>query len=147
MKRNEVPQDEAFFGEYNEITYAVDKDGRYSKEKSKGWDPKIVANSQYWKALEEDVQATVKEVRDGKASPILYYMTVMQMDIGLLASYVGLWRWTVKRHLKPSVFTRLKPDMLEKYAAIFEITVDQLKTLPEDAEHPECISKWATIRE
>ena len=51
------------------------------------------------------------------------------MDVGILASYVGLWQWRVKRHFKPSIFKKLKTNTLQKYAEVFEISVDELKTV------------------
>ena len=51
------------------------------------------------------------------------------MDVGILASYVGLWQWRVKRHFKPSIFKKLKNYTLQKYAEVFEISVDELKTV------------------
>jgi len=48
------------------------------------------------------------------------------MDVPLLAQYVGKWQWQVKRHLKPSVFRKLNDPMLQKYADVFGITVQEL---------------------
>ena len=45
MKKKDVPQDAAFYGEYNELTYAIDENGKYVPTKSKGWDPKIIAST------------------------------------------------------------------------------------------------------
>ena len=139
--------DAAFFGEYNEVTYAVDEDGKYVPTKSKGWDPKIVANSQYWKMVQEDVTEAVERIRDGKASVLYYFMILHQMDPGLLSDYSGFSRWRVKRHLKPGPFAKLKPELLGAYAKAFKIAVEDLAKLPDDAESPECIVKWAKLRE
>ena len=51
------------------------------------------------------------------------------MDLPILASYVGIWQWRVKRHFKPNVFYKLSNKMLQKYTAVFEITIDQLKNI------------------
>lgn len=147
MKKKDVPQDAAFFGEYNEVTYAVDEDGKYAPTKSKGWDPKIVANCQYWKMVEEDVTEAVERIRAGKASVLYYFMILHQMDPGLLSDYSGISRWRVKRHLKPAPFAKLKPEILEAYAKAFKVSVEDFAQLPENAESPECIVKWATLRE
>ena len=53
------------------------------------------------------------------------------MTVGLLASYVRLPRWRVKRHLKPSVFSRLKPEILQRYADIFGLTPAEIRNIPE----------------
>ena len=44
------------------------------------------------------------------------------MTVGL-ASYVRLPRWRVKRHLKPSVFNRLKPEIMQRYVDLFGLTL------------------------
>ena len=48
------------------------------------------------------------------------------------ASYVGFWQWRVKRHLKPKVFKKLSEKTLQKYADVFEISLNELKHI--DAE-------------
>lgn len=147
MKKKDVPQDSALFGEFNEVTYAIGDDGKYSCEKSKGWDPKTVANSQYWKMVEEQVVDAVDAVRSGTASPLLYYMILHQMDPGLLGGYAGIAGWRVKRHLKAKVFKKLKPKILKQYATALKLTVEELCELPENPESPECIVKWAHLRD
>jgi len=49
------------------------------------------------------------------------------MDLSVLASYAGIWKWKVKRHFKPSVFKKLNSKTLQKYADIFGVTVEELK--------------------
>jgi hypothetical protein len=57
-------------------------------------------------------------------------MVKNQMNVSLLAKYVGFNRLRVRLHLKPSVFGRLNPSILEKYARIFEIEVGELLKIP-----------------
>lgn len=54
------------------------------------------------------------------------------MDIKTLAAYTGFWQWQVKKHLKPANFNKLSDKKLQKYATVFEITVDELKTMEQD---------------
>ena len=53
-------------------------------------------------------------------------MEYNKMDIAILASYVGMWQWRVKRHFKPSVFKNLDQKTLEKYAQTFDISMEAL---------------------
>jgi hypothetical protein len=62
----------------------------------------------------------------GKLSPIAYYMEKNIMDVKLLASYIGLPRWKVRRHLKPTVFAKLDEMVLRRYADLFRISVEAL---------------------
>ncbi|WP_321418176.1 hypothetical protein [uncultured Desulfobacter sp.] len=134
MEIKDVPQDPGILDDYGrEICYAVDQNGNYSLAQSIGWDPKNVANRQAWQLIEKKVNKARIDILDGKLSPIGFYMACHQMDVALLAQYMGLYRWQVKRHLKPAVFKRIKERVLEKYAALFNISVDELKTLPKPA--------------
>lgn len=127
MLKKDVPQDNGLNNGMSEITYAVDEDGRYAGVRSLGWEPKNVVNSQAWEVLNDDLLAAAKMVRTGQRSPIVYYMVKNLMNVGLLADYVHLPRWRVKRHLKPTVFSRLKPEILQRYADIFGLTLSQLR--------------------
>lgn len=49
------------------------------------------------------------------------------MDLGVLAAYVGMWQWRVKRHFRPKKFKTLSETVLKKYADAFGISVDELK--------------------
>nr|WP_319494259.1 hypothetical protein [uncultured Desulfobacter sp.] len=137
MKIKDVPQDPGILDDYGrEICYAVDKNGNYSLAQSIGWDPKNVANKQAWQVIEKKINKAREDILEGKLSPIGFYMACHQMDIRLLAQYMGLYCWQVRRHLKPAVFKKLKPGVLEKYAALFNVSVDGLKTLSDKSASP-----------
>ena len=129
MKVNEVPQDPKNFKQGEKIRklmYATDKDGKYTGVNSAGWEAENFALRQAWDEVETTLAETEEKVKAGELSPIAWYMQKMLMDITLLSKYVGKWEWQVKRHLKPSVFKSLKPETLQKYASVFNITVDEL---------------------
>lgn len=131
MKTNEVPQDKRDFKEGDKIhklMYAVDNDGKYTGITSAGWEAENIATKQAWDAVDEELAETADKVKKGELSPIAYYMQKNLMEVALLASYVGKWQWQVKRHFKPSVFNKLSADVLAKYAAVFNISVDELKS-------------------
>jgi len=129
MKKSDVPQDESNLASSNsrELCYAVDENGAYVTEHTTGWDPKTIALSNAIDEIKERIAVAKKKVLANKTSPIEYYMEVHKMDLSVLASYVGMWKWRVKRHFKPSVFKKLSKKTLQKYADIFEVTIDQLQ--------------------
>ncbi|MBB6679927.1 hypothetical protein H4O20_00525 [Aequorivita sp. 609] len=131
MKKEEVPQDKSNLesANFRELCYAIDENGEYTTANSTGWEPKTVALNNAIDEINERIEDAKKRVLEGKTSPIEYYMELHKMDVGILASYVGLWQWRVKRHFKPSVFKKLKTNTLQKYAEVFEISVDELKTV------------------
>lgn len=134
MKKDEVPQDEGNLSKHNirEIIYATDEQGNYTTALSKGWEPKSIALAKSMEDINERMEAAKADFKAGKASPIPYFMEANKMDVGILASYVGLWKWRVKRHFKPSVFRRLSDGLLARYAQAFEISVSELKNFKAD---------------
>jgi hypothetical protein len=130
MKKEEIPQDNGALNKLTkEVVYAVDNNGKYVTELSTGWQIKTTALDVAWKDIEERVESARQKVIRREASPLLYFMELKLMDIPIVADYTGLWKWTIKRHLKPSVFEKLSDKILEKYATAFNITVADLKTM------------------
>ncbi len=129
MKQNEVPQDEGNLSKNHirEIIYATDDQGNYTTALSSGWEPKSIALSNSLEEIDERVQSALQDFKLGKSSPILYFMERNRMDLPILSSYMEMWQWRVKRHFKPEVFQKLSGKNLEKYASIFNISVDDLK--------------------
>lgn len=131
MKENDVPQDGMDYRNHNEarkLMYAVKQDGSYTGVNYAGWEPENLALRQAWEDVEERLEETEQAVKAGKLSPIAYHMERCLMTPSLLAGYMGLWTFTVKRHLKPRVFSKLKPSTMERYAAVFGIDVLELKS-------------------
>ena len=141
MKKSEVPQDQGFSGGVKEIAYAVDEEGRYTLVQSQGWDAKTVANDQAWEVIEEQIAEQIRLIERGKRSPLAYFMTKNLMDAGLLASYAETSRWRVKWHLTLTGFRRLSDEWLERYAKIFDISVEELKKPLEHLEEKRNDSK------
>lgn len=129
MKTNEVPQDDADMmrGKWKDPIYTVDEDGKYITSYSLGWDAKNAVMQQAWDNINEKVEQVRQRVLDGELSPIAYYMEKNIMDVGLLAKYIGIWKWKAKRHLKQNHFIRLDDTLLAKYADIFDLTTEELK--------------------
>lgn len=129
MEKNNVPQDKSNLTKNNvkELLYATDENGNYTTTLSTGWEPKTIALSNSIDEINERIADAKQQVANGEVSPIVYFMEVNKMDITILASYVGFWKWRVKRHFKPSVFATLSDSILQKYANTFEISIEELK--------------------
>jgi hypothetical protein len=130
MKKEEIPQDNSALNKLTrELSYAVDEKGNYTTALSSGWEVKITALDIAWQDVEKRIIEAHNKVKNGEASPVLYFMELKLMDPSILASYTGFWKWQIKRHLKASVFNNLNESKLKKYADVFEITVEELKTM------------------
>lgn len=129
MRKEEVPQDKSSLSDnqITEVCYAVDENGNYTKVSSKGWEPKTIVQNETLQIIEERIAQAKDDVKNGVASPIVYFMEFHKMDMNILADYTGYWKWRIKRHFKPKVFQKLSDRALEKYANAFEISVDELK--------------------
>ncbi|HMH23370.1 MAG TPA: hypothetical protein VK563_16405 [Puia sp.] len=130
MKKEDVPQDMSSLGKItNEICYATDSSGKYTTELSRGWDVKINALDAAWQDIGERVEAARKKVMNNEASPLLYFMELRLMDIGILSDYTGFWKWQIKRHLNPMTFKKISEKKLRRYAEAFDVPLTDLKSL------------------
>jgi hypothetical protein len=130
MKKDEIPQDPSLLDKFTkEVCYAVDESGNYVTQLSRGWEVKADALGITWEDIDKKVAVAKKQVIAGLVSPIAYYIELRVMDLSIVSAYTGFWKWTIKRHLKPSVFKKLPDSKLQKYADLFEVTIDELKTI------------------
>ncbi len=130
MKKEEIPQDDGALNKLTkEVVYAVDGSGKYSSELSTGWDVKTKALNLAWEDIEKRIEAAKQKVLNNEASPVLYFLELRLMDMGILAAYTGFWKWTIKKHLKPAAFKNLSQQKLQQYADAFNVTVEELKTM------------------
>ena len=128
MKKEDLPQDSsALAGITREVCYVKDSNGKYTSDLSTGWDVKKQALDNAWNDIKERVEEASSQVKNGEVSPVYYFMELKLMDLTLLSSYTGFWKWTIKRHFKPSVFKTLSNAKLITYAKTFEISVEELK--------------------
>jgi hypothetical protein len=130
MKKEDIPQDGGALSKLTkEVVYAVDNKGNYTTALSSGWEVKATALDVAWKDIEERIANARQQVLNNEASPLLYFMELRLMDIGIVSAYTGFWKWKVKQHLKPAAFKKLSENKLKKYAGAFNITVEELKTM------------------
>lgn len=134
MEKEHVPQDKSNLTKNNvkELLYATDENGNYTTSLSTGWEPKTIALSNSIEEINERIAEAKMQVEKGEVSPICYYMEANKMDLTILSSYVGMWKWRVKRHFKPAVFAKLSHSILKKYAETFDISVAELKNIKTD---------------
>lgn len=131
MKKKDVPQDDEnlFEGKFKVVKYAVDDDGNYGTVGSTGWEPENVVLNQAWDEINNKVEETKKKIEAGELSPLAYHMEKNIMDVGMLSQYMDISKRKVAKHLEPSGFNGLDSKTLEKYAEVFDISVEELKTI------------------
>lgn len=129
MKKSQVPQDDGSLASKNmhELCYAVDEKGQYTTVSSSGWEPKTLALNASLELIAERIEQAKTDVLEGKLSPIAYFMELNKMDVPVLAKYIGIHKWFVRRHFDPKKFAKLSAKTLNRYASTFNISVDELK--------------------
>lgn len=133
MKLSEIPQDKSSLENFTrEVCYAKDSDGKYQSELSTGWNIKSEALNAAWDDINEQAEEAKQLVLNGTKSPIYFFMVKKLMDVSLLSSYTGFWKFTVRRHLKPNVFAQLSDKDLSVYSEIFEVDIEELKNFKGD---------------
>ena len=137
MKTDQVPQDASILDGHRRACYAEDEDGHYVIVPSRGWAVEKIVNEQARAEIERAVEQARRRVLQGLTSPLDYHMARRQMDVALLAANSGVWRWRVRRHLRPAVFARLTTSLLQRYADALGIEVRELCGVPPAAEQGE----------
>lgn len=131
MNIEDVPQDNnRTLGGHRKGVYARGADGRMVLVASSGWEVEEIVTTDAVDLLNEQAQAALLRARMGEASPLEYWMYARRMDLTLLAQSTGIWRWRVRRHLRPVHFARLSALTLRRYADALGMSADMLVRLP-----------------
>jgi hypothetical protein len=131
MDVDEVPQEgNRTMGGHRRAMYARDHEGRIVIVPSLGGEVDETVTLQALDRIHELAEEARARVLAGQSSPLEYWMYAQRLDLPQLAQVTGYWQWRVRRHFRPEIFARLSSRVLENYAWVMGITVDQLKQLP-----------------
>jgi hypothetical protein len=135
MKKENIPQDRSALAKLTkELSYATDESGNYITALSNGWEIKAEALDIAWDDIKHRIAEAKTKVDRNEASPVLFFMELRLMDIGIVAGYTGFWKWQIKRHMKPAVFRKLSDKKLQRYADTFNVSLTELKTMNIDED-------------
>ena len=130
MRERDVPQEgNATLAGHRKAVYAVGEDGKLRIVASRGWQVEEIVTRQALAELEERARDARQRALAGVASPLEYHMYRARMDVPMLAEAAGVWRWRVRRHLKPQVFARLPLALKRRYAEALGIAPQALERL------------------
>jgi len=107
------------------VIYTVNEQGGYTTTLERD-DREFILSYQFSDSFQEKAAEAKKRVLAGQASAIEYFMYKSLLDPAGLGQAMGIATWRVKRHFKPAVFKKLNKRIIEAYAKIFNITVDDL---------------------
>jgi hypothetical protein len=127
MREREVPQEgNRSLAGHRKAVYAVADDGKLRLVPSRGWEVEEIVTRQAVEDLERRAEEARARVLAGQSSPLEYHMYRARMDLELLSQTTGLWRWRVRRHLRPAVFARLPLALRRRYAETLGVSVEAL---------------------
>lgn len=132
MKVSEVPQEVTYYEGERRACYALNDEGRYVVVPSIGWSIEEVVNGQAVAELAAQLEDTRQAVIAGIKSPLCYHMERRQMIPEILALTAGIARFRVKRHLRPDIFNKLNPSVLNRYARALAVSLEELQTVPDN---------------
>lgn len=132
MDKGSVPQDDSpTYAGHHKLMYAVDEQGRYTGVQSSGWDVEAYATLLAVTEIDRLRDDAWHRARDGRTSPLEYHMYRKRMELATLAATTGHWRWRIRRHFHPRRFSKLSNAVLQCYADVMGMTVDELRRLPQ----------------
>lgn len=133
MKVHEIPQDNirTLAGE-KKLLYALDENGHYTGATTTGWEVEEIVLLDALEDYDRKAAEARQRVLKNQSSPIEYFMYIRRMDLITLAQAMGLFRWQVKRHLKPEVFRKLDAALLQQYADLLRIPLAALTRFEEE---------------
>ncbi|HEY6241482.1 MAG TPA: hypothetical protein VIW78_11660 [Burkholderiales bacterium] len=127
MREREVPQEgNRSLAGHLKAVYAIADDGKLRLVPSRGWEVEEIVTRQAVEDLEKRAIGARARALAGETSPLEYHMYRARMDVELLSQTTGLWRWRVRRHLKPKGFARLTLALRLRYAEALGISVEAL---------------------
>jgi hypothetical protein len=127
MREREVPQEgNRSLAGHRKAVYAVAEDGKLRLVPSRGWEVEEIVTRQAVEDLERRAEEARARVLAGQSSPLEYHMYRARMDLELLSQTTGLWRWRVRRHLRPAAFARLPLALRRRYAEALGVSVEAL---------------------
>jgi hypothetical protein len=132
MKKQDVPQDNSrTYGGHKKVIYATNNIGQYETVESSGWETEQYVTLMAVEELNELTLAAYSRVKEGLCSPLEYHMYAQRFDTSSLAQATGFFQWQVKRHLKPTIFSKLSESKIQRYLTVFRLTANELKSIPD----------------
>ena len=128
MRERDVPQEgNRTLAGHRKAVYAIADDGKLRLVPTHGWEVEEIVTRQAVEDLERRASEARTRALAGESSPLEYHMYRARMDVELLSQTSGVWRWRVRRHLKPAAFAHLPLALKTRYADALGITPEALE--------------------
>ena len=91
------------------------------------WEKKLDAYEMENEYHSQKLEIIRQQVLEGELSPLAFHICKNLLNVNMLSSYTGISKRHIKKHFKPEKFNKLNEENLKKYAAVFEIQIEELK--------------------
>jgi hypothetical protein len=126
MKKCDAPQDSiAMYQGGNKALYVLGDEGKFEVAQSSGWSVEEAATLQAVEEFERLENEAYEHFIAGTVSPLAVWMNRRRMSLGTLSQCTDFWQWTIKRHLKPTVFSGLGVQKLQRYCDVLDVSMDE----------------------
>jgi hypothetical protein len=107
------------------ILYVEKEDGKYEAMQTGSY---LSANylDDYFLKRKNLEKSLDEKISKNEINAIEYYMVLEDLTISELAARAGMMKWTVKRHLKPGNFSKIRESAMKKYSVVFNVTADEI---------------------
>ena len=108
------------------ILYVEKENGKYGPMQTGSYITKNYIDDYFLKRKNLEISLR-KQVEQGEISPVKFFMVFEDLTLSELSARTKIPARKVKKHLLPVHFTKISEDLLNRYAIVFNISVDQLK--------------------
>jgi hypothetical protein len=129
-------EEDLIYRNNRELFYSFDSKSGFGKKVGYQYGANQEIIRQSWEVAQERLEEVKQRINAGLSSPIAYHMERCLMELPMLAAYMELPKWRVRRHLKPSVYKRLPEKIRQKYASVFGVGIHELDNLDLNHQSP-----------
>jgi len=127
MAKIEVPQEQNSVLEgHQKVMYTLENESFTTK--NYGSEAEAFATQVAVEEFEMLTKNALESFIAGKRSPLEFFIYKNRMDLATVAAATGFFRFQIKRHCKPSVFAKLSDKKLQKYADLFAVEIQTLRS-------------------
>lgn len=115
------------------ILYVEKEDGQFGPMQTGSFITKNYIDD-YFEKRKNLVKALREQISQGKISPVQFFLVLEDLTLTELSSRTKIPLRKIRKHLLPSHFEQLSGEMLRRYATVFNITVEELRSASFDLE-------------
>ncbi|MFC2102303.1 hypothetical protein ACFLS7_04845 [Bacteroidota bacterium] len=114
------------------ILYVEKEDGQFGPMQTGSYITKNYIDD-YFTKRNNLIQSLREQINRGDISPVKFFMVLEELTPKELSARTKIPMRKIRKHLLPFYFEKLSDELLERYATVFNVTIEQLqKAVPAD---------------